>query len=178
MNKLIEEIRKKVYAWLIKTYRKQLTQQDIEDITQETMNRLLKKYHDKCFVGNEIEMQRLAYAIAKNETLKKIEKIKKITLESIDDVAGYWLAQEVSAAANISWGKVINHPDLVEKPKYQFILERIIYYEGDCIGKDLYQAIIKEYEEKFNDCPTYDNFRKIKSRMGPVLRRILYQYIK
>lgn len=178
MNELVQKIRNKVYVWLTKTFGRQLSVQDIDDMAQESVTRLLEKYPEKCALNNGVEMQKLAYVIARNEALKRLEKRRKMLIDDISHLEGYLFVQEIQIPYSIPWEHIMVHPDFASKPPYPFILEKIIEFEGECTGRDLYEAIIDEYEEKFNDRPKYDNFRKIKSRMGMRLKRILYQLIK
>lgn len=178
MNELVQKIRNKVYVWLTKIFGRQFSVQDIEDMAQESVTKLLEKYPKRCALNNGVEMQKLVYVIARNEALKRLEKRQKMTIDDISDLESYLFVQEIQIPYDIPWEHIMAHPDFASKPPYPFILGKIIEFEGECTGRDLYEAIIDEYEEKFNDRPKYDNFRKIKSRMGMKLKRILYQLIK
>jgi len=177
MNKRLEQIRKELLAWLIKVYGRQLTIQDIEDIVQDALKTCQEKYKHKWQLAYIAEVQSLAFTIAKNDALKTISKNKKIVIKDIQDYELFLVSQQDIAVIELPWEQLLNHPSFIKKPHYRFIIQKIIDYAGECTGQDLYDAIIDEYEARFGQRPTYDNYRKIKSRAAALLRKVLHKNI-
>ena len=177
MNKRIEQIRKELLAWLIKVYGKQLTIQDIEDIVQDALKKCKESYPKKWQLPYIAEVQNIVFTIARNDALKTINKNKKIVIKDIQDYELFLVSQQDTAVIQLPWKTLLNHPGFIKKPHYRFIIQKIIDYAGECTGQDLYEAIIDEYEAQFGQRPTYDNYRKIKSRAAALLRKVLHKNI-
>jgi len=175
MDKLIQELQQKLWAWLRKMYKSQLSHQDYEDIVQETLTNCFRVYRDKWALATWNEIQCLAFTATRNEALQRIQKTKKIVVTDMEDFELYLLVQNNAPQPDIPWADIFAHPAFVKNPHFRFIFEKIIYYDGQCLGVHLYENIIDEYEERFQKRPTYENFRRIKSRAKTLLNKVMYK---
>lgn len=84
-NKEITALSETIHSILMQRFGGQLTNQDREDIHNDTITKLLSKYKHKWEISETDDITRLGITIAKNFALKKIKKNSYTRTEEIKE---------------------------------------------------------------------------------------------